>query len=73
MRGGARPGAGRKRTRPLTLTEIGKRLEAYLKTEIRGRWLAVWLPSGEGPLLPLGYTKGQALVLLKRLEARAKT
>lgn len=76
MRGGARPGAGRKRRpdKPLTLAEIGRRIEALgaPRVEQRGRYLRVWLPSEHGPL-PLTYTKMQALALLKRIESRAKT
>ena len=71
MSSGARPGAGRKRTSPLTLTEIGRRLREHgaPRVEQPGRYLRVWLPSEHGPL-PLTYTKAQALALLKRLERK---
>lgn len=76
MRGGARPGAGRKPNpdKPLTLTEIGQRIEVDHRgsmCRVAGRFLHVWAPFGEGGRMQ-SLTKEQALALLKRLEAREK-
>ena len=70
MRGGARPGAGRKRTKALTLTEIGVEIsQAYyrrfgycLPCVVRGRYLRLgMLHNG------VTKTKAEALAYLKGL------
>lgn len=68
MRGGARPGAGRKRTKPLTLTEIGRRIEALgERAEVRGRFLIIY------SAFTLRCNKNGAMIHLRVLEERAKT
>jgi hypothetical protein len=70
VRGGARPGAGRKRTRPLTLSEIGKKIEALsipsCVTEVRGRFLWICTSAGVGR----NYTRQAAEARLFMLQRR---
>ena len=71
MKGGAPPGAGRKRTRPLTLTEIGQRIQQLstigLRAEVRGRFLWIYSPNGAGR----NYAKPAANALLFILQRHA--
>jgi hypothetical protein len=77
MTGGARPGAGRKREKPLTLTEIGQRMRSALDTsslstmiEVRGRYLMLNYIFRPGIIQRRSFTKAQALAYLNRLERK---
>jgi len=70
MSGGARPGAGRKREKPLTLTEIGQKLAPYYRAgqnsefRVRGRFLQVITTT----VSVISYTKQEAQAHLNSLE-----
>ena len=73
MSGVTRPGAGQKREKPLTLAEIGRRIEALSgkRVTVGGHSLDVWwgTPSEAGQV-SLWYTKEQALAYLNSLDRK---